>query len=299
MVLHAFDGPDRFREEEVDRPTPAPTEVLVEVAATGLNPVEWNASAGGWLAALHQGPPLRLGWDVAGHVVEVGYGVTHLKPGDAVFGMPRFPHAAGSYAEFVTGPSRHFARVPAGLPLVEAAGLPLAGLTAWQALVDVAAVSAGRRVLVTAAAGGVGHLAVQVAKARGAYVVGTARSANHDFLRTLGVDHPVDYTQTDLSTVDPVDVVIDLVRSGEPAGVLREDGVYVSVAGPLPAGVPAGRGAEVLVEPDLAGLRGLADLVERGLLRVHVDGVFPLRDVARAHDRGRTGRTRGKLVLTP
>ncbi|GIJ71145.1 NADPH:quinone reductase [Virgisporangium ochraceum] len=290
MVLHAFDGPDRFREEQLDRPSPAPTEILVRVAAAGLNPVEWNASAGGWIAALHNGPPLRLGWDVAGHVADVGYGVTHLKPGDAVFGMPRFPHPAGSYAEYVTGPSRHFARVPAGMPLVEAAGLPLAGLTAWQALVDVAAVSAGQRVLVTAAAGGVGHLAVQIAKARGAFVVGTARAENHGFLRTLGVDHPVDYTTTDLSTVDPVDIVVDLVSS---SGIrLREGGVHISVAGPREDGV------ELLVEPDVTGLRGLADLVGRGLLRVHVDEVFPFDKVVEAHDRGRTGRTRGKLVLS-
>lgn len=290
MVLHAFDGPDRFREEEIDRPSPAPTEVLVQVAATGLNPVEWNASAGGWIAALHNGPPLRLGWDVAGHVVATGYGVTHLKPGDAVFGMPRFPHAAGTYAEYVTGPSRHFARVPPQLTMVEAAGLPLAGLTAWQALVDVAAVSKGQRVLVTAAAGGVGHLAVQIAKARGAFVVGTARAENHNFLRTLGVDHPVDYTATDLSTVDPVDVVIDLI--GTRQATLREGGVHISVAGPQENCI------EILVEPDLTGLHGLADLVERGLLRVHVDEVFPLSKVVEAHDRGRTGRTRGKLVLS-
>lgn len=290
MVLHGFDGPDRFREEEVDRPSPAPTEVLVKVAATGLNPVEWNASAGGWIAALHQGPPLRLGWDVAGHVAATGYGVTHLKTGDAVFGMPRFPHAAGSYAEYVTGPSRHFARVPPQLTMLEAAGLPLAGLTAWQALVDVAAVSEGQRVLVTAAAGGVGHLAVQIAKARGAFVVGTARAENHDFLRTLGVDHPVDYTTTDLSTVDPVDVVVDL--TGEQAVKLRPHGVHISVAG------PSDHGTELLVEPDLTGLHGLVDLVERGLLRVHVDKVFPMKNVTEAHDRGRTGRTRGKLVLT-
>lgn len=292
-----FEGPGRFRLVERPRPVPAPTEVLVEVAATGLNPVEWDVRPDGWLAALHGGPP-HLGWDVAGVVAEVGFGVTHLRPGDTVFGMPRFPFPAGSYAEYVTGPSRHFARVPAGLSMVEAGALPLAGLTAWQALVDVAAVSAGQRVLVTAAAGGVGHLAAQIAKARGAFVAGTARSANHRFLRELGVDEPLDYTTVDMSTVDPFDVVIDLVRGGGATGALRPGGILVSVAGPLPENAPSGA-VEMLVEPDLTGLRGLADLVERDLLTVHVDEVFRLADVAAAHERGRTGRTRGKLVLIP
>jgi NADPH:quinone reductase-like Zn-dependent oxidoreductase len=303
MVLHAFDGPDRFRAEECDRPSPAPTEVLVAVMAAGLNPVEWNASDGGWLASLHHGPPLRLGWDVAGRVVSVGYGVTHLRPGDLVCGMPRFPFPVGSYAEYVTGPSRQFVRVPAGMSIVEAGALPLAGLTAWQALVDVAAVSAGRRVLVTAAAGGVGHLAVQIAKARGAVVVGTARRANHPFLASLGVDEPVDYTTDELSTVDAVDVVVDLVGGDDAAAPLRPGGILVSVAGPASdaarevAAARHARTADLLVEPDLAGLRALADLVVAGDLRVHVDEVFPLAEVAAAHDRGRSGRTRGKLVL--
>jgi NADPH:quinone reductase-like Zn-dependent oxidoreductase len=295
MVLHRFDGPDRFVEEVRERPAPAPTEVLVEVAAAGLNPVEWNAAAGGWIDALHGGPPLRLGWDVAGRVVEVGYGVTHVKPGDEVFGMPGFPYPAGAYAEYVAGPSRHFARKPARLSMTEAAALPLAGLTAWQALVDVANVAAGQRVLVTAAAGGVGHLAVQIAKARGAFVVGTARRVNHGFLEDLGVDHAVDYTTDDVSTVGTVDVVVDLV--GGPAQealakLVNPRGVLLSVAGPA-----SGNAVELLVEPDLTGLRGLADLAERGHLRVHVDKVFPLNEVARAHDHGRRGHTRGKLVL--
>lgn len=296
-MLHAFDGSDRFRQETLAPPEPAPTEVLVKVAAAGLNPVEWNANPGGWLATLHGGPPLRLGWDVAGRVVEVGYGVTHLRPGDHVLGMPRFPYPAGTYAEYVTGPSRHFVRVPAGLSMVEAGALPLAGLTAWQALVDVADVRAGQRVLVTAAAGGVGHLAVQIAKARGATVVGTARAANHQFLSDLGVDEPVDYAFGDLGSVEPVDVVVDLVRGGGATVPLRPGGILVSVAGPV-AATAADRTAEMLVEPDLGGLLALADLVERGSLRVHVDEVFELGDVTAAHDRGRTGRTRGKLVLT-
>lgn len=307
MLLETFDGPDRFREVQLDRPVAAPTEILVEVVAVGLNPVEWNASAGGWLAQLHGGPPLRLGWDIAGRVVEVGYGVTRVQPGDEVFGLPRFPHPAGGYAEYVAAPSRHFAPKPAGLSFVEAAGLPIAGLTAWQALVDVADVQPGQRVLVTAAAGGVGHLAVQIAKARGAWVIGTARSAKHPFLDELGVDQAIDYRDGRLSRLDQVDVVVDLVGDDDIETLvdpLTPGGVLVSVAGPVSAPVMQAastrgvRATELLVEPDLAGLRALAALVEAGQLRVAVAATYPLEQVAAAHDAGRTGRSQGKIVLT-
>jgi NADPH:quinone reductase-like Zn-dependent oxidoreductase len=306
MVLHDFTGPERFRVEQRPRPVPDPTEVLVAVTATGLNPVEWDSSAGGWIATLHGGPPLHLGWDVAGRVVEVGYGVTRLQPGDEVFGMPRFPHPAGSYAEYVTAPSRHFALKPAGISHIEAAGLPLAGLTAWQALVDTAGVRAGHRVLVTAAAGGVGHLAVQIAKARGAFVIGTARRANHAFIKELGVDRCVDYTEDDLAVIGPVDVIVNLVRGpglAELPALLAPDGVLVSVTGELPPGAAqaaqqrGARAVDFLVEPDSGGLQAIAELVDQGRLRVHVDNVFPVEQVAAAHELGREGHTRGKLVL--
>jgi len=306
MVLHEFAGTDRFRLERREVPVPAETEVLVAVAASGVNPVEWGASAGGWLAALHGGPPLRLGWDVAGRVVDVGYGVTRLRPGDEVFGLPRFPQPAGSYAEYLTAPSRHFTHKPRAINFVEAGGLPIAGLTAWQALVDVAEVRRGQRVLITAAAGGVGHLAVQIAKARGATVIGTAREVNHSFLAELGVDSAIDYTRADVTSAGAVEVVIDMVGGStldSLASVLSPGGVLVSVAGEVPPSTVAiarDRGAdavEMLVEPDLAGLNGLADLVERGQLRVHVDAVFPLEKVDAAHELGRQGHTRGKIVL--
>jgi NADPH:quinone reductase-like Zn-dependent oxidoreductase len=306
LALHDFAGPDRFQAERRPRPAPGPTEVLVAIAATGINPVEWGASAGGWLATLHGGLPLYLGWDVAGRVVDVGYGVTRLKPGDEVFGMPRFPYPAGSYGEYVTAPSRHFALRPTGISHIEAAGLPLVGLTAWQALVDTAGVRPGHRVLVTAAAGGVGHIAVQIAKARGAYVIGTARRANHAFISEMGVDRCVDYTEENLAEAGPVDVIIDM--AGGPnlddlPSLLAPGGVLVSVAGELPPGAAraarqrGARAVEFLVEPDLGGLQEVAALVEQGKLRVHVDTVFPVVQAAAAHDLGRQGRTRGKIVL--
>ncbi len=189
-------GPEVLELVEVPRPAPGPTEVLVRVAAAGVNPVDWKVRArGGFLGE----PPFTVGWDVAGEVEEVGFGVTRFAPGDRVFGMPRFPREAAAYSEYVTSPSRQLARIPENVSDIEAAALPLAGLTAWQALVETADVQPGQRVLILAAAGGVGHLAVQIAKARGAYVLGTARAAKHAFLRELGVDEAIDYTQVDVA----------------------------------------------------------------------------------------------------
>ena len=296
-------GPEVLELVDVPRPEPGPTEVLVRVAAAGVNPVDWKVRARGGLLGE---PPFTVGWDVAGVVEELGRGVTRFAPGDRVFGMPRFPREAAAYAEFVTAPSRQLARIPDGLGDVEAAALPLAGLTAWQALVETAGVGAESRVLVLAAAGGVGHLAVQIAKAQGAHVIGTARTEKHPFLASLGADEAVDYTTGPLADrVDKSDVVLDLV-GGETAAdalaTLRDGGTFVTVTGAADdlRGQASGRVrlAGILVEPDRLGMEALADLVARGVLRPHVSATFPLADAARAHEAIETGRTVGKLVLT-
>jgi len=295
ITQNEFGGAEVLTLTDLPKPAPLPTEVLVRVHAAGVNPVDWKTRAGGGMAGL-QRMPLVLGWDVSGVVEEVGFGVTTLKPGDEVYGMPRFPHAASAYAEYVTAPSRHFARKPKGLTHVEAAALPLAALTAWQILVDTADVQPGQKVLVTAAAGGVGHLAVQIAKARGAYVIGTARTPKHAFLKDLGADEVIDYTQADYAG-DDIDVLVDLVGGGAAAPV-RRGGLFVGV----PSGVDSAirddiRTSPILVEPDRAGLEAISALVERGELRVHVDATFPLEDAGKAHALGETGRTQGKIVL--
>ncbi|WP_238008402.1 NADP-dependent oxidoreductase [Dactylosporangium sp. AC04546] len=299
-----FGGPEVLHLVEADRPEPGPGEVLVRVHAAGVNPTDyWHRATGGLL-----GRPVRLGWDVSGVVEATGVGVALHRPGDAVFGMPRLPHEAGSYAEYLTAPARHLAPKPAELSHAEAAGLGLAGLTAWQALVDVADVQPGQRVLVHAAAGGVGHLAVQLAKAKGAYVIGTARPANHEFLRGLGADELVDHTTADFAAeLSDVDIVVDTI-GGEygPRSLrtLREGGIVVSLASPAeaalaePAAAEGKRARFMLVEPDQAGLRALSDLVAAGQLRVALDAVLPLEEAAKAHELGQAGRTRGKIVLT-
>ncbi|MFY1670023.1 NADP-dependent oxidoreductase [Plantactinospora sp. WMMB334] len=300
-----FGGPEVLKLVEVDRPEPGPAEVLVRVHAIGVNPTDfWHRATGG-LA----GRPVRLGWDLSGVVEAVGAGAALFSPGDEVFGMPRQPHPAGTYAEYVTAPSRHLARKPAGLSHVEAAGLGLAGLTAWQALVDVADLRPGQRVLVHAAAGGVGHLAVQIARARGAYVIGTARAPKHEFVAGLGADEVIDYTSTDFADrLRDLDVVLDPIGGDygpRSLRTLRPDGILVALASPAEAylaeeAARQGRRARfMIVEADRAGLRSLAGLVEAGQLRVEVELILRLEEAARAHEIGQSGRTKGKIVLTP
>ncbi len=308
MSVTRFGGPEVLELVDLPRPEPLPTEVLVRVVAAGVNPVDWKTRAGRGTAGVLGDPPFVVGWDVAGVVEAVGGGVTTLAPGDEVFGMPWFPRAAGAYAEYVTAPSRQFARKPAELSFEQAGGLALAGLTAWQILVDTANVQPGQRVLITAAAGGVGHLATQVAKARGAIVVGTARAAKHDALRRFGVDEPIDYTTTDVAHavgVGQVDLVIDVVGgSVDLVPTLRAGGLFVNVPSAAPADLAAtvqsqsARYSGFLVEPDHEGLFALSQIVEDGELTVEVAETFPLEQAAKAHARGEAGRTTGKLVLT-
>jgi NADPH:quinone reductase-like Zn-dependent oxidoreductase len=304
----ATGGPEVLELGEAEIPDPLPTEIRVRVGAAGVNPVDWKTRAGRGMAAVLGPPPFTVGWDVAGTVDAVGPGVTRFAVGDAVFGMPWFPRQAGAYAEFVTAPSRHFAHRPAGLSEVEAAGLPLAGLTAWQCLVDIADVQPGQRVLVHAAAGGVGHIAVQIAKARGAYVVGTASAGKHNLLHDLGIDEAVDYrAEAFEKVVEPVDLVLDLIGGDVAArslDVLHPEGRLIclpsaAAADALAAAAERGlRATAMLVEPDGDGLEELARLVDERRLRVLVAETFPLERASHAHRAGELGRTAGKLVLT-
>lgn len=303
-----YGGPDVLRLIEAQRPTPLPTEVLVRVHAAGVNPVDSKTRAGQGIAGILGEPPVILGWDVSGVVEEVGHGVHTLAVGDEVYGMPWFPRAASAYAEYVTAPSRHFARKPVNISHVEAAAVPLAGLTAYQILTALARVEKDQRVLIHAAAGGVGHLAVQFAKHLGAYVVGTASAGKHEWLRGLGADEVIDYHGTDVAeATGDIDVVVDLIGSEDTqrqsVAVTRPGGLVVAV----PSGTPpelleltakAGvRAAPYLVEPDGPALAEIAALIESGAVRVEVEEVFPLAAAAEAHRRMESGRTRGKLVL--
>lgn len=310
VVQHVFGGPDVLRVEEVPRPVPLPTEILVRVHAAGINPVDWKTRSGGGMAGVLGEPPFTLGWDVSGVVEETGFGVTTFKAGDEVYGMPWFPRAAGGYAEYVTAPARQFAHKPTSISHEQAAAVPLAALTAWQALVDTADVRPGRRVLIHAAAGGVGHFAVQFAKHLGAHVTGTASRPRHDWLTALGADELIDYTAVRFEdAVKDIDVVIDLVGDAHDntgirsLDVLRPGGLIVAIpAGVSPELLQAARSrglrtSAFLVEPDGPALTRIAGLIDAGEVSVEVEEVFPLERAAQAHTRGESDRTRGKLVL--
>jgi NADPH:quinone reductase-like Zn-dependent oxidoreductase len=288
VVVERFGGPEVLTLAEVEQPRPISTEVLVEVRAAGVNPVDYKTRRGEGVVTSLGSPPFVPGWDVAGVVVSSGYGVTRFSPGDRVFGMPRFPRAAGAYAEYVAAPSLHFARIPEGLDFVHAAALPLASLTVWQSLFDAAHLQQGQSVLVHGATGGVGHLATQLAAAHGANVVATSRA------------NPLQ------EVTDEVDVVLDLVGGEDVAATLvhiRAGGTLLEIADDAdePTRAQAARKdvtlLEPLVEPDGRTLDQIAELVGDGKLEVVVADVLPLQEAAEAHRRLEAGGVRGKLVL--
>jgi len=300
--VHEYGGPEVLRLESIPRPTPGTGEVLVRVHAAGVNPVDWKIREGAF-GRQPSSLPRTLGFDVAGVVAGVGEGVERFEVGDEVYGYLSLQRGGG-YAEYVVAPEGELASKPTELDFVEAAAVPLAGLTAWQALVETAGLEEGQTVLVHAAAGGVGHFAVQIAVARGAKVIATASPQNHEFLRGLGAEQVIDYrTQRFEELVRDVDVVLDPIGGDTRTrsyGVLKPGGFLVSIVGAPPANELAEhglRGAGILVRPDAKGLTELAEMIDLGALRPEVSRSLPLEQAADAHEQSATGHTRGKIVL--
>lgn len=305
ITQQTLGGPEVLTIVDAPEPQPRPAGVLVRVKAIGLNPLEARLRAGEF--PLIGRPPFILGWDISG-VVEEAPQTWRFRPGDEVFGMPLFPQPANAYAEVVSAPALHLAPKPAQLSHVEASALPVVGLTAWQGLVDLAGVTEGHRVLVHGGGGGVGHVAIQIAKALGAYVITTAGGSKRKFVEDLGADEVVDYTAVDFTrAVRDVDVVLDTIggdtveRSLE---VLRPGGHLVTAVAEDDAELAAmyaaagRRFSGIAVDPDPIALRGLVGLVEQGRLRVHVQETFPFERVVDAHRLLDAGHLQGKLVLT-
>ncbi|WP_131739264.1 NADP-dependent oxidoreductase [Actinomadura roseirufa] len=292
----------RLKVGEVPEPKVAPGSVLIEVRAAGVNPVDWKVMAGGLDSMMDTFFPAVPGWDVAGVVRAAGPDTPEFAPGDEVMAYARKDVVhAGTFAEYATVPASAVALKPAVLDWNQAAGLPLAAMTAQRCMDRL---EAGRDdvVLVHAASGGVGGFAVQIARDRGARVIGTASEANHDYLRGLGAE-PVAYGDglagrvRDLAP-DGVTAVADFVggQLETTLAVLRPGGRHASVADP---GVEKHGGHWIWVRPDGAKLALLADLAERDALRVEVAATFPLAEVGVAFDASRAGHTRGKLVIVP
>ena len=303
VAMHAYGGPEVLKYEDAARPDPATGEALVRVHAAAVNPVDWKVRAGHLRGFLNYSLPLIPGWDLSGVVEATGAGVTDWKPGDAVYARPDL-RRNGAYAEYIAVRASELGHKPRSIDHVQASAIPLACLTAWQALFDAGGLKAGQRVLIHAAAGGDGTFAVQLAKWKGAHVVGTASERNHAFLRELGADEVIDYTKTNFEeVVRDVDVVLDTLAGqtrDRSWNVLKKDGILVSILGqpsPDDAAQRGVRAAGVFVEPNQAQLGEIAKLVDSGKLRPIIETVLPLAQAARAHEMNQTLHTRGKIVL--
>lgn len=299
MVIQQYGGPEVLTPADLSVPQPAAGEVRVKVYAASVNPVDYKRRMS-WPS---QPLPVVLGWDVSGVVDALGEGVTDFGIGDTVYGMIRFPEEGRAYAEYVVAAATELALKPESLSHTEAAAMTLAPLTAHQAF-ETMGLKAGQTILIHAAAGGVGHYAVQLAKARGARVIGTASSRNKDFVLGLGSDEFVDYHERPFEEqVAEVDAVFDCVGGDtlpRSFGVIKKGGWLVSIASkPLSEqaeqhGIQA---AWIWVVPSRADLDYLTSLVVSGKLRSHVSQTYPLEKVADAHRALETGRTVGKIVL--
>ena len=303
VCIYSYGGPEVLVYEDAPRPHPGAGEVLVRIHAAGINPVDWKIREGQLKAMLHHAFPLVLGWDLSGVVEALGPNLTRLKVGDEVFSRPDIARD-GAYAEFIVVRESELALKPKSLDHIHAAALPLAGLTAWQTLFEAGGLAAGQRVLIHAAAGGVGHIAVQLAKWKGAQVIGTAAAKNHVFLRSLGVDQVIDYdTERFDEVVQPVDMVLDTIggdtqeRSWK---VLKRGGILVSIASPPKAVVASAdgvRSAFVFTQPNASQLAEIAKLADAGKVKVIVETILPLSDATRGQELSKRGHVRGKIVL--
>ncbi len=304
VTIREFGGAEVLTYESVARPDAATDEVLIRVHGAGVNPIDYMTRAGagvnrGWQDVPF---PVILGWDVSG-VIEQSNSPS-FKPGDEVFTFTRFPAPAGAYAEYIAVPAAEVTAKPTSIDHLTAAGVPLVALTAWQALFEAGNLAAGQTVLIHAAAGGVGHFAVQLAKWRGATVIGTASGRHEAFLRDLGVDLFVDYTACEfdevIKDVDAVFHTIPAELRDKSWRTLKPGGILMTITGPLPedeAQAHDARGAFVLVRPNAGQLGEIAGLIDDGTLKVEIDTIYPLAEAAAAQQQVEARHARGKVVL--
>jgi NADPH:quinone reductase-like Zn-dependent oxidoreductase len=300
IAIEEFGGPDQMKVMDLPEPPVGPDVVVIDVKAAGVNPVDWKLRNGGLADRFPHHFPVGIGWDAAGVVEAVGPAVRDFRPGDEVFAYCRKPAIEdGTYAERIGVPRTQVALKPESASFVEAGALPLAALTAWQCLTEALELQSGESILVTAGAGGVGHFAVQLARALGAEVFATASPAKHDFVRELGATEVVDYSAGGVAeAVGRVDTVFDIVGGDAQAdalAALREGGRIVSIVDPTVRERPGG--FYVFVRQDGANLRELARRFDAGELRVEIAETFPLDRAADAHRLIEEGHMRGKLVI--
>lgn len=310
IVLKAFGSVDNFVVEEIPQPTIQNNEVLVEVKAASINPVDMKTRLGKAMATrLKEENPIILGWDISGVVTQVGADVKDFKVGDEVFGMVNFPGHGKAYAEYVTAPATHLALKPTNISHEEAAAATLAALTAWQAFNTHIKIKSGDRVLIHAAAGGVGHFAVQIAKHFGAYVIGTASAENKEFVLSLGADEHFDYKSKPFEeAISNIDIVLDsmggnnIERSFE---VVKKGGTVITLPSATSEGIvekaraKGVNGFHFMVQSNGEDMKQLADLLEKGIIKSHVSAVYSFDEIGKAHQQIETGSTKGKIIIKP
>ncbi|MCH5583735.1 NADP-dependent oxidoreductase [Shimazuella sp. AN120528] len=315
IQIHQYGDVDTLNFEEVPKPAPDSEEVLIRVHAAGVNPADFRGRQGLAKSIWDSNPfPIILGYDISGEIVEIGKGVSDFKIGDEVYGMIRFPYIGGGYAEFTTAPVSQIALKPSSMDHLQTAALPMPALTAWQALFDKGNLQSGQTILIHGASGGVGHIAVQLAKWKGAHVIGTASANNVEFLRKLGVDTIIDYTSQSLEAVVG-DNEVDLVLYGIPTTsadislepsvrVLKPQGTFVSIVKNLESELNSKLAIEkeiksyfFSVQPNASQLIEIAKIVDLGMLTTQIQTVLPLQQVRQAHQLLETGHVRGKIVL--
>ena len=301
VIIHEYGGPEVLKLEDVPRPEPKENEVLVRVIAAGVNPVDALIRSGKYAKFFGTTLPLIPGYDIAGIVEKTGAKITKLKAGDSIYAYVLW---GGGYAEYAVATEGEATAKPKSLNYIEAAAVPLAALTAWQALIDTAKLSAGQTVLIHGGSGGVGSMAIQIAKARGAKVIATASTANQELLKQLGADVAIDYTKTKFEDVaKDVDVVLDSVGKDTLArsyGVVRKGGIIATlVAEPDQAELDKHgiRGAAISVKPNASELADITKLIEEKKIKPVVSQVLPLTEAVKAQEQAATHHTRGKIVL--
>ena len=301
--IHEYGNSSVLQYEDAPMPIIESNEVLIRVVAASVNPVDWKIREGYLKEMIPYEMPLTLGWDVSGVVESVGSNVTRFKEGDAVYSRPDIKRN-GTYAEYVVVREAELAFKPQTISHAEAAALPLTGITAWEVLITTANLIAGQKVLIHAGSGGVGSLAIQLAKSRGAYVIATTSAKNRALVKSLGADEVIDYkTQKFAEILHDIDVVFDTIGGDIQELswlVLKPSGILVSIVSP-PSDNKARelgvRGAFVFIEPSAVILEQLAKLVDEGKVRPIVGAEFALKDIAKAHALSETGRSVGKIVL--
>src|SRR6266404_7063644 len=303
VVLNEYGGPEVLKYEDAPRPEPKDNEILIRVIAAGVNPVDGMVRAGMFAKYSQNAFPMIPGYDVAGIVEKTGANMEKYKPGDAVYAYIGLKEG-GAYAEYAVATGKEASPKPKSLTFEEAAAVPLAAETAWQALFDTAKLSAGQSVLIHGGSGGVGSFAIQFAKARGAKVFATASTSNQDLLKQLGADVAIDYTKQKFEDIaKDVDVVMDSIGKDTLArsyGVVKKGGFIVSlVARPNPAELEKHgiRGGVLSVEPNADELAEIGKLIDEKKIKVVVSQILPLADAAKAQEQAATGHTRGKIVL--